>query len=253
VSASYLGLVLNSPPIDDKTRLSVLIQYPFYMDQLYQSRINTSYPDAQRSYTNSFSSYNSDYVTISQDPLAIPYVRVWLYPPGGEPTEFSINRDIVERLLKEGEVTGTNLMEALRKYSYRLPEDARSNFRYLNSTQIMAMAAESIPAVAKQEFVKSRRWYGLSPTNRVAPTLPPAETIPNAPPTKDSLVHTVPDAITSSPTQLTIIHEPQTASYEQRTDSPTSSMSRLALAIMVIGLIGGACLLIAQFKKRNHV
>ncbi len=167
VSESYLGLVVNSPPIDDKTRLSVLIQYPFYMDQLYQSRIQTSYPDAQRSYDAPFAPFAAENLQITQDNMASPYVRVRITEPGVPGLEFSVNRAVVDQLLTEGSVVGTNLIAALRKYSYRLPEEARNRFSYLTSTQIMAMAAESIPAVSGQEFVRARRWYGDSPTKLV--------------------------------------------------------------------------------------
>lgn len=158
VSDNFLGLVLRSAPVDDKTRLSMLAQYPFFMNALYTDRMNTNYPAADRSYDKPFETVEADGLSIVQDDMASPYVRVRVVNPDGTIEEFSVNRDLVDRILAEQDWETTNLVGALRSYPYRLPENARANFRYLTKAQIIEMA-ESVPGVAKQEFVKTRRLY----------------------------------------------------------------------------------------------
>lgn len=158
VSDNFLELVLKSPQADDKTRLSMLAQYPFFMNALYTDRMSTNYPAADRLYETPFERVDAEGLSIVQDDMASPYVRVRVVNADGTVEEFSINRDLVDRILAEQDWDTTNLVGALQSYPYRLPDNARANFRYLTKEQIMEMA-ESTPGVARQEFVKTKQLY----------------------------------------------------------------------------------------------
>lgn len=158
VSDNFLGLVLRSAPVDDKTRLSMLAQYPFFMNALYEGRMATNYPDATKDYDQPFASLEAEGLSITQDDLASPYVRVRVTNPDGTVEEFSVNRDLVDRILSEQDWETTNLVAALQSYPYRLPDNARVAFRNLTQQQIFDLA-EATPGVARQEFVKTRRLY----------------------------------------------------------------------------------------------
>ena len=186
VSDNFLGLVLQSPQVDDKTRLSMLAQYPFFMNALYTDRMSTNYPAADRSYETPFETVQSEGLSIVQDDMASPYVRVRVVNPDGTVEEFSINRDLVDRILAEQDWETTNLVGALQSYPYRLPENARANFRHLTKEQIMEMA-ESTPGVARQEFVRTRQLYSqpqhaqtMSNAAVVAAENTPSEPMPSA-------------------------------------------------------------------------
>jgi hypothetical protein len=159
VSDNFLGLVLNNGAVDIKTQFTLLTQYPVLMNALYSSRMSSNYPSAaDNTYETPFEPVQTEGLSIVQDDLASPYVRVRLVNPDGTIDEFSINRNVVDRILADQDWEVTNLVGALRSYSYRLPEKARVNFRFLTPAQIFEMA-ESTPGVAKQEFVRTRRLY----------------------------------------------------------------------------------------------
>ena len=71
VSDNFLGLVLTSAPVDDKTRLSMLAQYPFFMNALYEGHMATNYPDATKGYDQPFEAVEAEGLSIRQDDLAL--------------------------------------------------------------------------------------------------------------------------------------------------------------------------------------
>jgi hypothetical protein len=118
-----------------------------------------NYPDASVDYDTPFQDYQDGNITIVQDPLAKPYVRISLELPSGEIQSFSLNRDIVEHILSDKNISDDALFSALQSFPYRLPEQARPGFEYLTASNIFAMAEESVEGVKRQEFVKTRQWY----------------------------------------------------------------------------------------------
>jgi hypothetical protein len=159
VSENFLKLVLRDGPIDDTTRLKVITQYPQIMAGIYTEKMTANYPAYGVEFDTPFETYEDDSITITQDPLAEPYVRVTLKLPSGDLKTFSLNRDIVESILTDGEISDEKLLDALQTYPYRLPEQARPGFEYLTASNIFEMAEQDVEGVKGQEFVKTRQWY----------------------------------------------------------------------------------------------
>lgn len=163
VSESYLRSVVNNTRLTDSQRLQAIDSFPAITANTYRNVLGAAYPDASTSYpepfpTRVFETESGAHFTLSQDDLAEPYVRVSIAYADGSTKEFSVNREIVAKLLADSNLTGADLLQALEKVPFPLPEEARKNFRNLTKDQLLALV-RSHPDVARQELVKMMDIY----------------------------------------------------------------------------------------------
>ncbi len=264
VSSNFLALALRDAPVDDATRLKLIRRYPEMMEALYDEKMEENYPDMRIVHDTPFQPYVGTGITITQDPLSPPYVRVSIRMQTGELKQFSINRDTVETLLADRAMTDeTTLVAALRDYPYRLPERARTSFRELTAEDIFAIAEQDIEGVRRQEFVKSREWQEEA-EERQKPrrSLPPAlsvsaaqssPTIDKQPPSATERVNlpAPPRPTHASPAdkRAPINSKPAAPPPRRILERSTLSTVLSAVGFLVFGLVSGT---LALIRSRGH-
>ena len=157
VSESFLGLVVDNQALSDQQRAIVLSQYPTLVSGTYSDKMVEAYPtaadfDGTPFRETTITGNNGDFVVIQQDPLAGPYARVTLKTANGEVQTFSLNRAILEYLLSNTALSADQIIEATKKYIFRLPDDARYSFNTITHSNIVRLASE-LPEIKRQEFV----------------------------------------------------------------------------------------------------
>lgn len=191
VSENFVGLVLQNSMLSDAHKVVVLTAYPDMVIGQYDMVMEQNYPDPSVEYNEPpfqtaqyEASETGTQITLSQDPLVASYVRVKLVDANGEVQEFSISRHGIEMLLQNPNLTENpeKMLEALQRYPFRLPEEARHNYGTFTQHEIFEMAHE-LPDIARQEIVKSYKVFvadaeAAGRTNIV----PPRPKVPIPPP-----------------------------------------------------------------------
>jgi len=162
VSDSFLSLVSGSG-MDQETQEMALRQYPAMVEDNFGSIMESTFPVEGDTPTMPFESIEStatdgSYMTVDQDDLASPYVRIMVKDKNGRTESFSINRQFIEGLLDREETDGDKLISSATSFPFRLPESTRPGFRYLTREQMNDIALH-LPSLQDQEIIRMPRFY----------------------------------------------------------------------------------------------
>src|SRR5437867_2404909 len=140
-----------------------------------QEMFRTAYPDGTVEYetpfaTQSFESTDGTQVLLEQDPVAAPYIRVWLTGGEGGPGEFSMARTAVEQMLASKQLTDDQRLQGLRSFPFRLPEAARAGDFAQVSAAELARLVQQEPGLRQYEFVHMARFASEGAEGRSAET-----------------------------------------------------------------------------------
>ena len=164
VSEDYLRLVLRNDQLGDDMKLTAAMAYPVMALKWYDMVMPKHYPDATspaptEAFTRrTLTSDDGTRVTLDQDSLAFPYVRVTVTGADGKTEEFSINRQVVDDLLHDTHFTDTDRVFAFRSHPYRLPDQARYDFKRLSAAQLYELAAQG-ETIQKQDMIRMRNIF----------------------------------------------------------------------------------------------
>jgi hypothetical protein len=162
VSQDFLTLVMNNRGITDEQRLEALSQYPDMILMQYRTVMNENYPASADEYKEGFvpmtvrgTESGGAAATVTQDPFLPAYVRVQIKSAAGT-EEFSISRHAMSLFQANPELMQKpdELLEALRQYPFRLPEEARMRYNRMSRAELFDLA-EQTPLLSRQEFVHS--------------------------------------------------------------------------------------------------
>ncbi|MGD9611970.1 MAG: hypothetical protein AB7V22_03625, partial [Kiritimatiellia bacterium] len=194
VSDSFLSLILQSGMSPD-VQQTALQQYPAMVQDNFAAIMETTFPVKEQAPAARFTGIqcaaaNGATMTVDQDDLAAPYVRIQVRDPNGKTESFSINRTFVEGLLAREETDGDKLLSSVTSFPFRLPESARVGFAYLTREQMDDLVLH-MEAFQNQEIVRMPRFYREKAaevlqawSNRPAPPpvpTPAAADVPSAP------------------------------------------------------------------------
>ena len=162
VSDSFLSLILHSG-MDPDVQQASLQQYPAMAEDNFAAIMETTFPVKDQAPTAPFiglecSSTDRATMTIDQDDLAAPYVRIQVRDASGKTESFSIHRTFVEGLLAQEETDGDQLLSSVTSFPFRLPENARLGFSYLTREQMNDQILR-MEAFQNQEIVRMPRFY----------------------------------------------------------------------------------------------
>jgi hypothetical protein len=153
VPEGYLQGILNNSQMSNSHQAELLRAH----ESLQQEMVRLRYPDGTVQFetafeTQSFSSTDGTRVVVAQDPVAGPYVRVSITGGSGQPEEFSMARALAERLLANKRLTNDQRLEALRSFTYRLPEAARAGDFSRVTTVELARLVPQKPILPPTQF-----------------------------------------------------------------------------------------------------
>ncbi|GEM_PF-3171458 len=162
VSDSFLSLILQSGMAPD-VQQAALQQYPAMVQDNFAAIMETTFPVKEQAPATRFAGIecaaaNGASMTVDQDDLAGPYVRIQVRDPNGKTESFSINRTFVEGLLAREETDGDKLLSSVTSFPFRLPESARVGFAYLTREQMNDQILR-MEAFQNQEIVRMPRFY----------------------------------------------------------------------------------------------
>ena len=164
VSENYLRMIINNGQLSDDMKLTAAMAYPVMALKWYDMVMPKHYPDASSpAPTEAFSrrtlsAPDGTRVTLDQDSLAFPYVRVSIVHPDGKTEEFSMQRQLVEQLLNDKNFTDEQRVDALPKYPFRLPDQARYDFKRLSAAELYELAAQG-ETVQKEDLIRMRNIF----------------------------------------------------------------------------------------------
>lgn len=159
VSASFLRITLGSARIDNFQQAELLNAYPILMQEMFTKAMAQAYPDGTTEYEEPFSPQafidtNGTQLLLTQDPVAVPYVRVRFTSDTGKSGEFSVARSVVEQMLANSQLTDDQLLRGLQTFPLRLPEAARSrNFTHLSAVELASIIQQD-PELRRHEFIR---------------------------------------------------------------------------------------------------
>jgi len=170
VSASFLRTTLNNSQLDNSQQAELLQAHTALMQEMFR----TTYPDGAVQYKTpftpqSFKSTDGTQVRLEQDPVAAPYVRVWLTGGEGPPEEFSIARGTVEQMLANKRTTDDRRLEGLRSFPFRLPEAARAGDFSRVSAAELARLVQQKPGLRQHQFVRMAPFSAETQRQAAAP------------------------------------------------------------------------------------
>lgn len=162
VSDSFLSLILQSG-MDSGVQQAALQQYPAMVEDNFTAIMESTFPVKDQAPAMRFAglectSMDGASMTIDQDDLAAPYVRIQVRDASGKTESFSINRQFVEGLMAQKETDGDKLLSSVTSFPFRLPESSRAGFAYLTREQ-MNSAVLRTEAFQNQEIVRMPRFY----------------------------------------------------------------------------------------------
>lgn len=162
VSDSFLSLIVQSG-MDPDVQQAALEQYPAMAEDNFAAIMETTFPVKEQAPATPFAgiecmSTDGATMTIDQDDLAAPYVRIQVRDKNGQTESFSINRTFVDGLLAQPETDGDKLLSTVTSFPFRLPESSRMGFAYLTREQ-MNDAILNMEAFQNQEIVRMPRFY----------------------------------------------------------------------------------------------
>ena len=162
VSDSFLSLILHSG-MDPDIQQSALEQYPTMVQDNFTAIMESTFPVKDQAPAMRFAGLectatDGASMTIDQDDLAAPYVRIQVRDRNGKTESFSINRAFVEGLRAQPDTDGDKLLSSITSFPFRLPESSRAGFAYLTREQ-MDDAILRTEAFQNQEIVRMPRFY----------------------------------------------------------------------------------------------
>lgn len=162
VSDSFLSLVSGSG-MDQETQEMALRQYPAMVEDNFGSIMESTFPVEGETPALPFESVECEstdgsYMTVDQDDMASPYVRIMVKDKNGQMESFSLNRQFIEGLLDREETDGDKLISSATSFPFRLPESTRPGFRYLTREQMDDIAL-NLPSLQNQEIIRMPRFY----------------------------------------------------------------------------------------------
>lgn len=162
ISDSFLSLIFQSG-MDAEVQQAALQQYPAMVQDNFATIMETTFPVKSDAPALPFagidcSATDGATMTIDQDDLAAPYVRIHVRDANGKTETFSINRTFVEGLLAQKETDGDKLLSSVTSFPFRLPEASRAGFAYLTREQMNDQVLH-MEAFQNQEIVRMPRFY----------------------------------------------------------------------------------------------
>lgn len=162
VSDSFLSLILQSG-MDPDVQQAALQQYPVMVEDNFTAIMETTFPVKEQAPVMRFAGLectatDGASMTIDQDDLAGPYVRIQVRDASGKTESFSINRTYVEGLVEREETDGDKLLSSVTSFPFRLPESMRAGFAYLTRDQMNAAILRT-ETFQNQEIVRMPRFY----------------------------------------------------------------------------------------------
>lgn len=162
VSDSFLSLIVQSGMAPD-VQQAALEQYPAMVQDNFAAIMESTFPVKDQAPATRFagiecSATDGATMTIDQDDLAAPYVRIQVRDRNGKTESFSINRPFVEGLLAQPETDGDKLLSSITSFPFRLPEQSRAGFAYLTREQLDDLVLH-MEAFQNQEIVRMPRFY----------------------------------------------------------------------------------------------
>lgn len=163
VSDSFLSLVLHFNGVSADTKLKMLQSYPAMVATNFDTIVNSTFPDQTQAPVDTLDSFectdaSGTHVTVAQDALASPYVRVTVRDKSGTTESFSINRKFVEGLLRQEDMEGDRLAFSITSFPFRLPENTRLGFANLTREQMNEIVLH-VPAFQRQEIIRMPRFF----------------------------------------------------------------------------------------------
>ncbi len=164
VSDSFLGLVVNHNGMTPDIKRKALRSYPEMVATNFDTIVNSTFPDQSQAPAGApFEGFqctdvNGSLVTVAQDSLASPYVRVTVKDKNGTTESFTINRKFVDDLLRQEDMDASRLASSITTFPFRLPEDTRFGFANLSREQLNDIVLR-VPAFQRQEIIRMPRFY----------------------------------------------------------------------------------------------
>lgn len=182
VPASFLQTTLSNSQLGNSQQAELLRAHTALMQEMFR----TTYPDGAVQYktpftTQSFKSTDGTQVLLEQDPVAGPYVRVWLTGGKGQPEEFSIARGTVEQMLANKKAMNDQRLEGLRSFPFRLPEAARAGDFSRVSAAELARLVQQKPGLRQHQFVQMAPYSAGTPRQAAAPPSVAPRGVPQSP------------------------------------------------------------------------
>ena len=176
VSSSILGLVVGNAQTNDEAKWTTLRNYPNMVEGMQTQILDQNYPDSTSpAPDNPYAGRTlgtkdqGASAVVEDDPMAPGYLRVSLADETGKVEEVSIARKTGEKLLENPKSTDEAKLKAIKSYPFKLPEDARKDFKTLSKAEIIEKAKE-LPDMKRQEFVKMSKLYADNPSKRGEPS-----------------------------------------------------------------------------------
>lgn len=162
VSDSFLSLILHSG-MESDIQQAALQQYPAMVQDNFGAMMESTFPVKEQAPSMPFAGIectatDGASMTVDQDDLASPYVRIMVKDKNGRTESFSINRQFVDGLLALKETDGDKLLSSVTSFPFRLPEGIRSGFAYLTREQMDDLVLH-MEAFQDQEIIRMPRFY----------------------------------------------------------------------------------------------
>jgi hypothetical protein len=163
VSDSFLALIMNHKGMTPEIKCKALLTYPTMVADNFGTIMDTTFPDHTQAPAEPFEGFecegpNGSYITVSQDALAAPYVRVMVRDKTGMTESYSINRTFVDGMLAQEGMTAERMAPLITSFHFRLPENARMGFNQLSREQLNDIVLH-VAALQKQEIIRMPRFY----------------------------------------------------------------------------------------------
>jgi len=163
VSDSFLALIDHNDGMPADVKCKALQSYPDMIAANFDTIMHSTFPDQTQSLGKSFEEFEctdsaGSHVTLEQDSLANPYVRVEARDKAGVTETFSVNRKFVEDLLRQEDMDVNRLISSITSFPFRLPEAARQGFTQLSREQLNDLILH-VPAFQRQEIIRMPRFY----------------------------------------------------------------------------------------------